>query len=109
MAYDEKLAGRIREIINSSGQFTEKKMFGGIAFMLNGNMCLGVLGDLLMARVGPGQYEASLTKPHVQPMDFTGKPMKGYVYVEPAGYKEDIDLKVWVDRCVDFVSTLPGK
>ena len=109
MAFDEKLAARLREIFNKTGQFTEKKMFGGIAFMLNGNMCCGVINDLLMARVGRDRYEASLALPHVRPMDFTGKPMTGYVYVEPEGYKEDVDLKVWVDRCVDFVSTLPGK
>jgi TfoX/Sxy family transcriptional regulator of competence genes len=105
MAFDEKLAAKLREIFNKTGQSTEKRMFGGIAFMLNGNMCCGVINDLLMARVGRDRYEASLALPHVRPMDFTGKPMTGYVYVEP----EDVDLKVWVDRCVDFVSTLPGK
>ena len=76
------------EIFNKTGQSTEKKMFGGIAFMLNGNMCCGVINDLLMARVGRDRYEASLALPHVRPMDFTGKPMTGYVYVEPGGYRE---------------------
>jgi len=109
MPFDEKLAERIRGIFSARIDTKEKKMFGGIAFMLNGNMCCGVMNDLLMARVGPGQYEASLALPHVRPMDFTGKPMKGYVYVETGGYREDVDLKVWIDRCVDFVSTLPGK
>ncbi len=109
MAYDEKLAARVRDIISGMNGVRERKMFGGVAFMLKGNMCCGVINDLLMARVGSGQYEAALALPHVRPMDFTGKPMKGYVYVEPAGYKEDVDLKVWIDRCIDFVLTLPEK
>lgn len=109
MAYDEKLAGRIRTTFAGKKNTGEKKMFGGIAFMLNGNMCCGVINDLFMARVGPAQYEAALKLPHVRPMDFTGKPMKGYVYVEPGGYKSGEELKEWIDRCVDFVSTLPEK
>lgn len=109
MAFDEKLAGRIRAIFTGRKDASEKKMFGGIAFMLNGNMCCGVINDLLMARVGADRYEAALSLPHTRPMDFTGKPMKGYVYVEPEGYRQDVDLKIWIDRCVDFVSTLPGK
>lgn len=109
MAYDEKLAGRIRTTFAGKKKTGEKKMFGGIAFMLNGNMCCGVINDLLMARVGPARYEECLTLPYVRPMDFTGKPMKGYVYVEPGGCKEDVDLKVWIDKCVDFVLTLPEK
>lgn len=109
MAYDEKLAGRIRTIFAGKKKAGEKKMFGGIAFMLNGNMCCGVINDLLMARVGPDGYEECLKLPHVRPMDFTGKPMKGYVYVEPGGYKSDEQLKEWVGRCSAFVSTLSGK
>ena len=109
MAYDEKLAGRIRAIFAGKTNTSEKKMFGGIAFMLSGNMCCGVINDLLMARVGPAGYEECLKLPHARPMDFTGKPMKGYVYVEPGGYKSDEQLKEWVDRCADFVSTLPEK
>ncbi|MFI5323026.1 MAG: TfoX/Sxy family protein [Thermodesulfobacteriota bacterium] len=88
---------------------SEKKMFGGIAFMLKGNMCCGVIDDLLMARVGPEGYEAALSLPHTRHMDLTGKPMRGYVYIEPGGFKTDEDLKNWVERCVEFVSTLPGK
>ena len=109
MPFDEKLAGRIRAIFTGRKDTSEKKMFGGIAFMLNGHMCCGVINDLLMARVGPGQYEAALSLPHTKPMDFTGKPMKGYVYVAPEGYKSDEDLKKWVERCMEFVSTLPEK
>jgi len=109
MAYDEKLAARVRGIISGMNGVSERKMFGGIAFMLRGNMCCGVINDLLMARVGPAQYEAALKLPHVRPMDFTGKPMKGYVYVEPGGYQTDEQLNEWVGRCSAFVSTLPEK
>ena len=109
MAFDEKLAGRIRGIFTARKDASEKKMFGGIAFMLNGRMCCGVINDLLMARVGADRYEAALSLPHTRPMDFTGKPMKGYVYVEPEGHKSDEELKRWVERCIDFASTLPGK
>lgn len=84
-------------------------MFGGIAFMLNKNMSCGVINDLLMARVGPDRYEACLSLPHVRPIDFTGKPMGGYVYVEPRGYESDEELRRWVLRCAEYVSMLPGK
>jgi len=109
MAYDEKLAARVRKVFSGMKDVIERKMFGGIAFMLRGNMCCGVINDLLMARVGAGQYQAALKLPHVRPMDFTGKPMKGYVYVEPGGYQTDEQLKEWVGRCIAFVSTLPEK
>jgi TfoX/Sxy family transcriptional regulator of competence genes len=109
MAFNEKLAGRIRSIFAGKKSTSEKKMFGGIDFMLDDNMCCGVINDLLMARVGSDRYEASLSLPHTRPMDFTGKPMKGYVYVEPGGYDSDEHLIKWVARCVEFVSTLPGK
>ena len=77
--------------------------------MLNGHMCCGVIDNLLMVRVGPGNYEAALNEKHTRPMDFTGKPMKGYIYVEPKGCKSDKDLEKWVDRGVKFVKTLPPK
>jgi len=109
MAYDEKLAGRVRKIVSGMRGSSERKMFGGIAFMLRGNMCSGVINDLLMARVGPAAYEECLKLPHARPMDFTGKPMKGYVYIEPGGYETDEQLKGWIGRCTAFVSTLPEK
>ncbi len=84
-------------------------MFGGIAFMVNGNMCCGVVNDTLMARVGPVQYEAALNKPHARKMDFTGKPLKGFVYVAPEGIESDEDLAGWVKRSLDFVTSLPAK
>ena len=109
MAYDEGVAERLREIFFSNKNITEKKMFGGIAFMVNGNMCCGVVNDTLMARVGPDQYEAALKMPHARKMDFTGKPLKGFVYVAPEGIESDEDLARWVKRSLDFVASLPAK
>ncbi len=84
-------------------------MFGGIAFMLNGHMCCGVTRHDLMVRVGPDAYEDSLARPHARPMDFTGRPMKGMVYVGPGGCEDDDDLRAWVDRGVAFATSLPPK
>jgi hypothetical protein len=84
-------------------------MFGGIAFLADGHMFVGVIGDLLMARVGPENYAAALARKHVREMDFTGKPMKGYVYVDAAGIADDDELEEWVMRCRAFVKTLPAK
>jgi len=109
MAYDEGVAERLREIFASRKNVSEKKMFGGIAFMVSGNMCCGVVNDTLMARVGPDQYAAALNKPHAREMNFTGRPMKGFVYVAPDGFESDNDLADWVKRCLDFVATLPAK
>ena len=109
MAYDEKIAGRVSKVFSEHKGVQEKKMFGGIAFMLRDYMCVGVVDDLLMVRVGPEKYEDALSEAHVRPMDFTGKPMKGYVYVEPAGFKTEESLREWVDRGIEFVKTLPAK
>lgn len=109
MAYDEGLAERMREAFSGRIDVTEKKMFGGIAFMVSGNMCCGVVNDTLMARVGPDQYAAALKKPHAREMNFTGKPMKGFVYVAPEGFESDGDLVAWTGLCMDFVSTLPTR
>jgi len=109
MAFDEAVAGRIREALAGAPDVAEKKMFGGIAFMLRGNMCCGVIGDRLMLRVGPAGYEAALSRPHARAMDFTGKPMKGLVYVEPAGFASPRDLKTWIERAMEFTLSLPAK
>ncbi len=109
MAYDEGLAERIRLVVDDRPGVTEKKMFGGLAFMLHDYMFCGVTNDELMARVGPDNYRSALSKPHVREMDFTGRPMKGYVFVEPAGVESDADLQYWVDLCAEFVLTLPPK
>jgi len=109
MAYDEGPAERLRDLLKQHNNVSEKKMFGGLAFMLDGHMFVGILGDRLMARVGPAGYEDSLRQPNVSEMDFTGKPMKGYVYIAPEGFESDQDLKSWVTLCAKFVSTLPPK
>ena len=108
MAYDEGLAERLRELLPAHG-VSERKMFGGIAFMTCGYMFVGIVGDVLMARVGPDGYEDALARPHARVMDFTGKPMRGYVFVDPPGFESDTDLSAWVDRGYRFVQTLPPK
>ncbi|MEQ1662388.1 MAG: TfoX/Sxy family protein [Thiobacillus sp.] len=109
MAYDEGVAERLRETFSARKDVAEKKMFGGIAFMVSGNMCCGVVNDTLMARVGADHYEAALKKPHARKMDFTGKPLKGFVYVAPEGFESDKALVAWVELCLSFVATLPPK
>lgn len=109
MAYDEGVAQRLREVFDGRDNVTEMKMFGGIAFMISGNMCCGVMGDSLMARVGPERYEEALQRPHANEMDFTRRPMKGFVIVEPEGFASDEDLASWVALCEEFVATLPAK
>jgi len=104
MAYDERMAERIRHVLNTRRGVTEKKMFGGLAFLLHGKMFCGLAGPDLMVRVGPDRHAAALAEPHVRPMDFTGRPMKGYVYVDPGGIKTDPQLKRWVEMGADFVA-----
>lgn len=107
MAYDEGLAQRLRELLADRTDVIEKKMFGGLCFMVSDHMCCGIVGDTLMARVGPQAYEACLQQDYVKEMDFTGKPMKGLVYVQAQGITEDTELSHWLGRCLDFVSALP--
>jgi hypothetical protein len=109
MPFDEKLADRIRNIVRNKGDFTEKKMFGGLAFMLSDKMCFGVLGNQLVARLGPEQSETAIKKPHVSPMNFTGRALKGYVYVNFPGLKNDAALKAWIQQAILFTSSLVGK
>lgn len=109
MSYDEGLAERLREALQSQRDISEKKMFGGLAFMSRGYMFIGITGDILMARIGPDDYEQALSRAHVRVMDFTGKPMKGYVFVDPPGFESDSDLSDWVQRCHRFVQSLPPK
>ena len=109
MAYDEALAERIRNALRNRHGVTERKMFGGIAFMLRGHMFAGILDDTLMARVGPQNYERALSENGVRKMDFTGRPMRGYVFVEAQAVQSDADLKRWLERCAEFVGTLPAK
>lgn len=109
MAYDEGLAERIRGVLADEAGVTEKKMFGGLCLLVRGNMCCGIVDETLMARVGPGQYEACLRLPYAREMDFTGKPLKGMIYVDPEGIGEDEELEAWIDRCLAFMKTLPAK
>lgn len=109
MAYDEGLAERLRDIFAERYDVEEKKMFGGIAFMIHGHMGCGIVDGTLMARVGPDHYAAALHRPHVREMDFTGKAMQGFVYVDPAGFEADEDLRSWVALCEGFVHSLPPK
>ena len=109
MAYDETLAQRLRTLFQNQTGVIEKKMFGGLTFMVRGHMCCGVTGENLMVRVGADQYEEALSLPHARPMDLTGRPMKGFVYVEQDNLDSDEHLEEWVDRGLKFVSTLPPK
>lgn len=109
MAYDETLATRIRSAMGADKALSEKKMFGGLAFLHRGLMFVGVSGDKLMARVGKEHYADSLNREHVREMDFTGKPMQGYVYVEAAGLQSEEQLDFWLQRCRAFVRTLPAR
>lgn len=109
MAYDEGVAERIREVFEGRHDIVEKKMFGGIAFMHSGNMCCGIVDDMLMARVGPDAYEEALQRPGAREMDFTGKSLKGFVYVEAEGFAEDDELRDWLALCEAFTAALPAK
>ncbi len=109
MPYDEKLAERVRAVFQSEPGYTEKKMFGGICFMVGGNMAVGVTGSDLMVRPGPDNFEAALSLPHARPMDFTGRPMKGFVYVESSGISTGPALAEWVERGARFARSLPAK
>lgn len=109
MAYDARLAERVKTLIEKRPGFSEKKMFGGIAFMIRGNMCCGVVRNDLMIRLTPEQVVDGLQQPHTRPMDFSGKPMKSMLYVGPAGVDAEDDLEKWVRAAVRFVLTLPPK
>lgn len=106
MAYDPGLAQRVRESLNEQPGITERKMFGGLAFLLHGKMFVGINGSTLMARVGPDRYDDALALPHVRPMDFTGRPMKGYVYIDAPGLTEDSALAAWVNWCAGHAASL---
>ncbi|MEZ5461761.1 TfoX/Sxy family protein [Dokdonella sp.] len=109
MAIDDGLAERIREQLEPRHGITEKRMFGGLAFLADGHMFIGLARDALMVRVGPDDYETALARPHVRLMDFTGKPMRGYVFVDQAGLEEDGALNDWIQRSLAFVRSLPPK
>lgn len=109
MAFDPILAQRVREVLSDRPGITERKMFGGLAFLADGKMFIGIRDSSLMARVGAERHDDALAMPSVRVMDFTGRPMKGYVYVDPPAIAAEKDLKAWVLWCVDYVSGLPEK
>lgn len=109
MAFDSGLAERIRDLTVGQGGLSERKMFGGLCFLLHGNMCFGIVGSELMVRVGPDAYDVALAEPHAREMDFTGRSMRGFVYVDEVGVSEDADLLVWMRRGLDFAGSLPPK
>jgi TfoX/Sxy family transcriptional regulator of competence genes len=109
MTFSELIARQIRSVMQNTPGLSERHMFGGIAFMLQGNMCCGVIEDNLVVRVGLDAYERALGEPHTRPMDFTGRPLPGFVYVERDGFANDASLREWIDRGLRFVRTLPPK
>ena len=109
MSFDETLAERLRPLFQGNYKVAEKKMFGGLAFMVNGHMCCGIVATNLVVRTGPVAFDHALKRPHTRPMDFTGRPMKGFVYVAPAGYRSEEDLKSWTQLGLDFVLSQPPK
>jgi len=109
MAFDEKLAGRIRKQLGKRRGLTEKQMFGGVAFLLNGNMCCGVHGDEMIVRLDPEETEETLARPHTHLFDLTGRPMKGWILVKPKGLASDAALGRWVGIATQFAGSLPSK
>ena len=109
MAYDENLATRVREQLSNATEFEERKMFGGLCFLVRGHMCAGIVGPTLMLRVGPTRYQEALARPHAREMDFTGRALTGMVYVDPPGIVRGQDLAEWLRKAHEFVATLPPK
>ena len=109
MAYDEQLGKRLSKLIAKRNGFYEQKMFGGVGFLLHGNMCFGIWKDNLILRLGQGQAEDALKKKNVKPFDITGRAMKGWVLVAPQAIKSEASLKQWVKQSIEFVSHLPRK
>jgi TfoX/Sxy family transcriptional regulator of competence genes len=109
MAYDEALADRVRDLLAARAEVSERKMFGGVAFMVAGNMACGVLGEDLIVRLGEAEADGALKENGVRPFDFTGRPMKTTVYVSPERTSEDAGLAEWVDAGADFAASLPPK
>ena len=109
MAFDEGLAERVRDQLHEQAGFSERRMFGGLCFLINGNMCCGIVKDTLMIRVGPTAYAELLKRTHAREMDFTGRSLKGMLYIDPPGIAEDADLSFWLKQCLDFAGSLPPK
>jgi hypothetical protein len=109
MAYDEHLATRVRDRLIGEALYSERKMFGGLCFMIGGHMACGILGERLMVRVDNAKYEALLALPHAAEMDFNGKPMRGFLFIHPDGLIKEADFQSWVDRGTAYARRLPPK
>jgi TfoX/Sxy family transcriptional regulator of competence genes len=109
MAYDDVLGGRVRAALAGTRGLSERQMFGGLCFLINGHMCAGIVGSTLMVRVGPDGYTEALAEPHVRPMDFTGRPMTGMVFVDPPALAAEAGLAAWVTRGSRYAASLPPK
>jgi TfoX/Sxy family transcriptional regulator of competence genes len=109
MPYSRSLADRIRQALAGRRGITERKMFGGLVFFLDGKICVGIWHQSLIARIGVDQAAAALKQPHIGPFDVTGRPMKGWIMVEPDGLDRDTQLRDWIDQSLEFVATLPTK
>jgi hypothetical protein len=109
MAFDENLAARIRDALGTRAGLTEKRMFGGLAFLLRGNMCVGVHGSEMIVRLAPDETDAALAERHTRVFDLTGRPMKGWILVEPKGLTTEPALEKWLERAVKFAESLPAK
>ena len=105
MPYDETLAERLRKALGGRSDISERKMFGGLAFLCDGRMCCGITGEDLVVRVTTDELPQVMKSPHVRPMDFTGRPLKGFVYVAPGGYRTAAALRTWVDRALRFAES----
>ena len=109
MAYDQQLVQRVRSLLEGVPGLVEKKMFGGIGYIVNGNMACGVNGEQLIVRMSPADYAEALTQPHVREFDLTGRSMKGWIFIQPAGVENDQDLKAWVERGLHYAQGMPPK
>ena len=109
MPFDESLAERVRRLLKRRRGVTERRMFGGICFMVGGNMACGVERDRLVIRTGPERYERAMKRPHARPMTFTGRPLKGFIYVDAPGFRSPAALKAWITLGADFAASLPKK
>jgi hypothetical protein len=112
MAYDERLANRVRRVLGTRNDITERKMFGGLAFLCRGRMCCGIVGRDLMVRIPDDEFDAVMRGPHARPMDFTGKPLRGFVYVSPPGFRTAAALRTWLsrgERIAEGKATAPAK
>lgn len=109
MGYSQEAVERLRVALRNVDGIAEKQMFGGVSFLLGGNMAIGVVGDDLCVRVGPDAFDDAVELPGARIMDFTGRPMKGWVFVSPGGYADESSLEAWVKRGTDYAESLPRK